>query len=227
MKITWLGHASFLIQDSKGRKLLTDPFDNTVGYDIFKDTVDVTTISHQHFDHNYTQNIKDCSQIVDKIGFFNICDIPINGFPSFHDRDNGAKRGENIIFTFKMDDYTLCHLGDLGHSLSKNDINQIGDVDVLFIPVGGNYTIDGTEAASIAKQINPKIIIPMHYKTANLSFPLDGVETFLLHMKNAEKINSNTLIIETEPKEHNLVKILQYQENFSGASKSLSEVVMI
>lgn len=195
MKITWLGHASFLLEDSKGRKLLTDPFDSTVGYSLYKGSADVITISHQHFDHNFIQNINPGAKVIDKVGFFNECDITIQGIPSYHDKNKGAKRGENVIFIIEMEGYKFCHLGDLGHILEEKDIDLIGEVDVLFIPVGGNYTINGEEAAKVAKSIESKLIIPMHYKTPQLSFDLDGVETFLTFMKNGERVNSNTLEI--------------------------------
>jgi L-ascorbate metabolism protein UlaG (beta-lactamase superfamily) len=210
MKITWLGHSCFLLEDSKGRKLLTDPFDSTLGYEVYKGSPDVVTISHKHFDHNYSNELKGNYEIVDKIGVFYACDIPIKGIPSYHDKDKGAKRGDNVIFTFKMDDYTFCHLGDLGHTLSVDDIEAIGNVDILFVPVGGNYTIDGKEASEVTKEINPKIVIPMHYKTSQVSFPLDGVETFLMYMKNASKIDSNTLVINDEITDSMSVKILTY-----------------
>ena len=210
MEITWLGHACFLIKDSKGRKLLTDPFDTTLGYEVYKGSPDIVTMSHQHFDHNYSKELKGNYETINKIGMFYVCDIPIKGIPSYHDKDKGAKRGENIIFTFKMDDYTLCHLGDLGHTLSDDDMEAIGNVDILFIPVGGNYTIDGKEASEVTRKINPKIVIPMHYKTSQVSFPLDGVETFLMYMKNASKIDTNILVINEEIKESMSVKILNY-----------------
>ena len=210
MEITWLGHSCFLLQDSRGRKLLTDPFDTNLGYEVYKGSPDIVTVSHQHFDHNYTKELKCNYKIIDKIGIFNICDISIKGTPSYHDKDKGAKRGDNIIFTFKMDDYLICHLGDLGHTLSEADIDAIGSVDILFIPVGGNYTMDGKEASEVAKKINPKIVIPMHYKTSLVSFPIDGLEPFLKHMKNASKIGSNTLVINDGIKESMSVKILNY-----------------
>ncbi|HEY8892927.1 MAG TPA: MBL fold metallo-hydrolase [Clostridium sp.] len=210
MKITWLGHSSFLLEDSKGSKLLTDPFDTTLGYEIYKGSPDIVTISHQHFDHNYSKELKGNYKIIDKVGTFNLHDIPIKGIPSYHDKAKGAKRGDNIIFTFRMDGYALCHLGDLGHTLSDDDIDSIGDVDILFIPVGGNYTINGKEASEVTKKINPKIVMPMHYKTSKVSFPLDGVESFLIHMKNASKIDSNTLVINRELKGSMSVKILNY-----------------
>ena len=210
MEITWLGHSCFLLKDSQGTKLLTDPFDTTLAYEGYKGNPDIVTISHDHFDHNYCKDLKGNYNLIDKIGTFCICDIPIRGIPSYHDKDKGAKRGDNIIFTFKMDNYVLCHLGDLGHILTEDDVAAIGDVDILFVPVGGNYTIDGKEASKVTKMINPKIVIPMHYKTSRVDFPLDGVEPFLMYMKNASKVGSNTLIIKDEITQSMSVKILNY-----------------
>jgi Predicted Zn-dependent hydrolases of the beta-lactamase fold len=210
MEITWLGHSSFLLEDSKGRKVLTDPFDKTVGYNTFTGEVDVVTISHHHFDHNYIEAIK-YKESIDKVGFFYLCDIPISGIPSYHDKMLGAKRGENTIFVIDIDGYKICHLGDLGHSLSSEDIKQIGNVDILLIPIGGNYTIDGKEAAEIARSINSHIVIPMHYKTPILSFELEGLEDFLTYMKNGERINGNKLSIEGSLDGFNKVSILDYK----------------
>jgi L-ascorbate metabolism protein UlaG (beta-lactamase superfamily) len=210
MKITWLGHSCFLLEDSKGRTLLTDPFDASLGYEVYKGSPDIVTISHKHFDHNYTKELKGNCKIIDKVGMYNLDDIYIKGTPSYHDKDKGSKRGDNIIFTFRIDGYSLCHLGDLGHALTDDDITAIGDVDILFIPVGGNYTIDGKEASEITRKINPKIVLPMHYKTSSVSLPLDGVETFVMNMKNALKIDGNTLVINGEIKESMSVKILNY-----------------
>ncbi|MCH5138600.1 MBL fold metallo-hydrolase [Clostridiaceae bacterium UIB06] len=210
MKITWLGHSSFLLEDSKGRKVLTDPFDETVGYDTFKGEVDVVTISHHHFDHSYIENIK-YKESIDKVGFFYLCDMPITGIPSYHDKMLGAKRGENTIFVIEVDGYRICHLGDLGHTLSQEDIKQIGKIDLLLIPIGGNYTIDGKEAAEIAKAINSHIVLPMHYKTPLLSFQLEGLEDFLSYMKSGERIGSNQLSIDGPLEGFNRVAILDYK----------------
>lgn len=210
MIITWLGHSSFLIEDSNGRKILTDPFDESVGYKTFTGTVDLVTISHHHFDHAYTEKIE-YKNAIDKAGFFNLCDIPITGIPSYHDKVKGAKRGENIIFVMDIDGYKICHLGDLGYVLSPEEIQDLGNIDILLIPIGGNYTIDGKEASEIAKSIKSAIILPMHYKTPLLSFELDGLETFLTYMKNGEKIGSNKLIINGPLEGQNKVKILNWE----------------
>ncbi|WP_097026632.1 MBL fold metallo-hydrolase [Clostridium peptidivorans] len=196
MKITWLGHSSFLIEDSKGRRILTDPFDESLGYKTFSGDVDITTISHHHFDHDYIKNLNSSkTHILDKVGIFNLYDIPIMGFPSFHDEVRGTKRGENTIYVITVDGYTICHLGDLGHILSKDEVSSLGNIDILLIPVGGNYTIDAKEAYELTKILKSHIIIPMHYKTPALSFPLDGVENFLTFMKNVKKSNDNFINI--------------------------------
>lgn len=211
MEITWLGHSSFLIEDSKGKKILTDPFDESLGYDIFSGNADIVTISHHHFDHDYIKNITKNVPVIDKPGFFNYCDIPITGITSYHDKMKGAKRGENNIFIFQVDEYRICHLGDLGYILSNNEISKLGQIDILLIPVGGNYTIDGSEAAALSKAIHSHIVIPMHYKTPELSFQLDGLEDFLINMKNGEKIASNKFTINSKFIEYNQVKILDYK----------------
>lgn len=214
MEIKWLGHSSFLITDSRGVNLLTDPFNNTVGYPVFKGAADIVTISHQHFDHNYVSEIQNSDfQVVDKVGFFNVCDIPVTGIPSFHDNMKGAKRGENTIYVFEMDGFRLCHLGDLGHALDSDSLHQLGKVDVLFVPVGGNYTIDGKTASQVAKAINAHIIIPMHYKTLKHNYPIDGVESFLSFMKNAERAGSSSLHLQGSLTGHNRVVLLQVSDS--------------
>lgn len=207
MEITWLGHSSFLIVDSKGRKILTDPFDETVGYKVFDGEVDLVTISHNHFDHNYTNLLKGNPEIIKEIGLFYKADIAVQGIPSYHDSAKGAKRGENIIYILTVDNYKVCHLGDLGHLLSEEDLKKLGSIDILLIPVGGNYTLDGKEAAILAKAIKSKLIIPMHYKTPYVGFDIDGVESFITYMKNAEPVKSNTLKIEGPLEGLNIVKI--------------------
>lgn len=209
MEITYLGHSSFFIKDSKGRRILTDPFDDTVGYKVFKGEVDLVTISHHHFDHDYLGGVKGNPKVLDKVGVFNICDIPIEGIPSYHDEVKGAKRGENTIYVMNVDGYRICHLGDLGHVLSQEEIDKIGDIDVLLIPVGGNFTVDGKNAALIAKAINPHIIIPMHFKTHYSNLDISGVENFIINMKNGERIENCTLKIKGELTESNAVKILE------------------
>lgn len=208
MKITWLGHSSFLIKDLKGRLILTDPFNNQVGYETYKDTADFVTISHSHFDHSYTDEIKGNPIIINKVGNYNFDNLNIIGLPSYHDKQLGVVRGKNTIFIIEVDGYRICHLGDIGYILSDDEVNTLGDIDVLLIPVGGNFTIDGMEAKKLCQKINSHIIIPMHYKTPSLNFPLAGVENFISAMKNGERVQNDTLNFEKKPTGINEVKIL-------------------
>lgn len=212
MKITWLGHSSFLIESSSKMKIITDPFSEKIGYNPFKENVDIVTISHNHFDHNYTKEISGHPKIVDTVLSTQINDLTITGFPSFHDKVKGSKRGKNIIYLFNIDGFKLCHMGDLGHSLSEDFIDKLGKIDVLFIPVGGNFTIDGKEASEICKKIRSHIIIPMHFKTQKLSFPLDGAEEFIISMKNGTRVHDCTFEFINPFNEFNKIIILDVKQ---------------
>lgn len=179
MRIKWLGHACFKIVSSGGIRIVTDPFDDNVGYKLPKVTADIVTLSHGHYDHNFTDCLNGQFEIVNKVGNFNIKDVVITGVHTYHDAEQGAKRGDNIVYVFKVDGISVCHLGDLGHRLTKAQIEMIGDVDILLVPVGGTYTIDAEAAFEVCESLNPKIIIPMHYKTKVLKFELDTVDKFL------------------------------------------------
>lgn len=208
LELTWLGHSSFLIKDSRNRLILTDPFNEQVGYEIYKGPADFVTISHTHFDHAYIDEIKGNPKIIKEPGSYSFDNLNIIGFSSYHDKQQGAVRGRNTIFIIEVDGYRVCHLGDIGYVLSDTEVSALGDIDLLLIPVGGNFTIDGKEAKKLCHKINSHIIIPMHYKTPILSFPLDGVENFIKAIKNGERINSNTLHIDKKLQGVNKVKIL-------------------
>lgn len=212
MEIRWLGHSCFLLKASDNTTVLTDPFDPLIGYSPYNIKANIVTISHCHYDHCCTELLKESPKIIKTPGITNLNNISIKGIPSYHDNFKGLKRGDNLIFIFKIDNYSLCHLGDLGHFLDDKILDEIGRIDVLFIPVGGNFTIDGKTAADLSKKISPKIIIPMHYKTQQVNLALDGIESFLLSIKNGEKLNSNTLKLEDNLLNcNNCVKILNYK----------------
>jgi L-ascorbate metabolism protein UlaG (beta-lactamase superfamily) len=211
MKITLIAHACFLLENSNGQKLITDPYDTTLGHKVYNEEAHIVTISHSHFDHSYTKEIQGSPKIIDRVGLFNFGDIKVEGLSSFHDHNQGSKRGQNIMYIITMDGYRICHLGDLGHDISFADIEKIGIIDVLLIPVGGNFTIDSTEAALLCEKIKSRIVIPMHYKTHKINFPIDGVEKFILKMKNAKRLNSCTLEIKESLYGKNIVNILSYK----------------
>jgi L-ascorbate metabolism protein UlaG (beta-lactamase superfamily) len=198
MKIKWFGHSSFLIENEKGIKIITDPFDDTVGYKVPKIKANIVTISHEHFDHNYLRGVRGRPVVFKGPVKRESHKMEFRGIPSYHDSVFGAKRGPNIIFIIKVDGLNLCHLGDLGHILSEEKLEEIGPVDILFIPVGGFYTIDSNKATQIVEDIKPKIVIPMHYKTKAIKFSIDTVEPFILNKKNVKKIESNEFEVNKE-----------------------------
>lgn len=201
MRITWLGHDAFIFETEDGKKILTDPYvagsyDGSVGYAEIKETVDVVTTSHeQHPDHFDKTHFGKHPNLVRGAGEKTAAGIHFEGIATFHDKSSGAERGTNTIFVFEIDGIRICHCGDLGHLLSDNQVQEIGKVDILFIPVGGYFTIDHKEAWEIAQKIAPKIIVPIHYKTDVLGFPIDTVDIFLKGKENVKKIDSDIVEI--------------------------------
>ena len=178
MKLKWWGHSCFLIEEDD-KKIITDPYDNSLPYQKVADKPDIVTISHDHFDHNAVDRIEGDFEIVDTKDGYKDDSLNISGISTYHDKDEGEDRGENLIFTMEFSDQKLCHIGDLGHSLTDDELSQLNDIDILLIPVGGYYTINADEAYEIAEKIDPKLIVPMHYKTDILDLPITGVEDFI------------------------------------------------
>lgn len=204
LQIRWHGHACFEITNDV--TLVTDPHDGkSIGIPTPSVFADIILVSHDHYDHNSVKSVeKENSKVITDTKKHVISDIEIKGFESFHDECEGKKRGKNIIYKFTIDDVTFCHAGDLGHQLDEETIQQIGDVDILFIPVGGTYTVDAKQAWNVAKNINPKIVVPMHYKLEGLSLPIAGVDEFLEHanlkvLKVGNEIDIEKEELPTEP----------------------------
>ncbi|MCS7175406.1 MBL fold metallo-hydrolase [Pseudothermotoga sp.] len=199
MKITWFGHACFLI-DSQGVRILMDPFDSSVGYKVPNVSVDVVTESHQHFDHNAHHLLRGDFQLIKEAGEYTIKNVKIRGIKTFHDEAGGVKRGVNIVFVIEFSDFRVAHLGDLGHTLNQQQVQQIGQLDVLLIPVGGTFTVGPEEAKKIVEQLQPHVAIPMHYKTKYIKFDLRPVEDFLKFFTNVKKFSESTIELGEEVK---------------------------
>lgn len=180
MEITWLGHSCFRIK-GKEATLVTDPFSETIGYPPLQLAAHVVTLSHHHPGHSNASCVEDNPKILSRPGEYEISGIFLTGIETFHDSDQGTIRGKNTIYLIEMDDLRLCHLGDLGHALSPRQIEDLGSIEVLFIPVGGISTIDSKLAAEIVRFINPRVIIPMHYQTEIVPW-LEPLERFLKEM---------------------------------------------
>ncbi|MCS7233117.1 MAG: MBL fold metallo-hydrolase [Synergistetes bacterium] len=213
MRIEWLGHACFLIETRNGVKIITDPYDPALGYPPIRDEADIVLVSHDHFDHNYVEGVKGNPYVVMTPELRTIKGVSISGVELFHDRSAGRERGKNIAFIIDADGLRLVHLGDLGHVPTPAQLSNFGRVDVLFIPVGGFYTIDGGDARKILAELNPKIAIPMHFKTPVLGFPISGVEPFLSGLKNVEVLDRSWIEVDpyTLPKETKLI-VMQYRK---------------
>jgi L-ascorbate metabolism protein UlaG (beta-lactamase superfamily) len=182
MKIKWFGQSCFMITSKNGTKVLTDPFHNMLGYKLPEIEANIVSTSHDHGDHNNIKAVKGEFTHINKSGGFLIDGIEIKGVQTFHDKVSGAKRGKNIIYNFKVDGINVCHCGDLGHTLDSNLVEEIGNVDILILPVGGRATIDAIDAVNVMKQLNPKVVIPMHYRTKAIGifgFLFAKVDTFI------------------------------------------------
>lgn len=181
MNITWYGQSCFKLQ-GKDVALITDPFSKETGLKPPTGTAEIVTISHEHSNHDNRATVKGEPFIIDGPGEYEIKRVVIRGVESYHDSEEGAKRGGNTIFLINMEDIRICHLGDLGEkTLTAEQLNAIGEVDILFIPVGGYYTIGAKEADAIIGQIEPRVIIPMHYKIAGVKgalLKLDDIKAF-------------------------------------------------
>ena len=178
MKIKWRGHASFLIE-AGSKKIITDPFHEEYGYPMKHVVADIVTVSHEHRDHNAVETVAGQPRIIRGFGTVVTNDgIIIKGIASFHDMHQGRERGQNTIFKISTEGINLVHLGDLGQPLSAGQVQEIGKVDILLLPIGGRYTIDAAEASQIVSLLQPRVVIPMHFGTPHLSFKLAPLEEF-------------------------------------------------
>jgi L-ascorbate metabolism protein UlaG (beta-lactamase superfamily) len=201
MKIKWYGHAAFLITSAQGTRFIIDPYESgafggQLSYGRIKDQADFVLITHDHADHNDTKDLPGAPQVIKGSGSKTVKGVSIKGVATYHDPSKGSERGSNTVFTFKVDDIRVCHLGDLGHILSDKELAEIGVVDVLLIPVGGYFTIDPKEATRVAEQIKPKVVIPMHFKTEKCGFPIATVEDFLKGKKNVRRAKASEATFE-------------------------------
>ena len=184
MKIAWYGQSCFklVVKANNGDKItiLIDPFDKETGLTPPRGNADIVVVSHDHHDHNNIKTVSGEPLVVDGPGEYDIKKVFIKGIYSFHDDKNGEERGANTISVIEAEDMKICHLGDLGQKeLSDKQLEKIGEIDILMIPVGGVYTINGSEAVKIINQIEPSVVIPMHYKIPGLTVKLNPIDKFL------------------------------------------------
>lgn len=181
MEITWYGQSCFRLRDRLATAV-TDPYDKSIGYTLPRVRADIVTVSHDHPDHNYVQGVRGEPKIINGPGEYEVSGVFITGIPTFHDRKKGASRGRNTVFLFDFDGLTVCHLGDLGHVPTQSQVEALSDIDVLLIPVGSGPTINAAQAAEVISLLEPRLVIPMHYKTKLVKAKLDRVSKFLKEM---------------------------------------------
>jgi len=212
LRIQWLGHACFLIASSDGTRILTDPFNASVGYTVSPIETDVAIVSHSHGDHSNVSMSTGNPEIINTtIGDSTAAGISFRGVRSYHDNTGGSQRGMNTIFVWEMDGMRLAHLGDLGQpELTDDQLAEIGDVDILFIPVGGFYTIDAAQATDTVEQLSPKLVFPMHYKTDVMNSPISTIDGFLAGKDNVERVGQNFTVVEELPEEMKII-VLDYK----------------
>ncbi len=219
MKISWLGHSSFRLEESTGTVVVTDPYHPYVGYDMPSVRADIVTISHHHKDHGYLEAIDGSPTVVDKAGAYDIMGVHMLAQHSWHDGKKGAQRGENLVFRYRMDGVELCHMGDIGEECNTLLVESIAPVNILMIPVGGNYTIDAEQAKEYVDRIMPDIVIPMHYKTRDCEFDIAKLNEFLDLFDDEDVIESDADVMEFDRAdfdgESTKVLVLKKSENFN------------
>ncbi len=197
MKIKYLAHAAFLITTDNGTRIITDPYTPGQGmnYRPITDAADVVTVSHEHGDHNNTAGVKGEPAVLRDSG--NAAGIDFKAVKTFHDDEGGSLRGNNTVFVFEADGMKVAHLGDLGHVLTDEQAGEIGEVDIVLVPVGGYFTIDADRASRNAKLVKAKVIIPMHFKTESCDLPIQAVDIFLTAKTNVTKTHLSEITLNT------------------------------
>jgi len=217
MQIKWYGQSCFEIV-SGDKTLVFDPYSFEIGLNLPHLSADIVLVSHQHHDHN---NVKAISGkggkspfVISNPGEYEVSGVKIQGVSSFHDKSHGQERGQNTIYLVDLEEIRVCHLGDLGTILENGELEAIGEVDILLIPVGGVYTINASEALEVINQIDPRIVIPMHYKIEGLNINLDGIEKFAEQEKITDLEGKDSLEIKKAdlPVDERKIVILKPQQ---------------
>lgn len=200
MEISWLGHSCFQLR-GKNVQLVTDPFSPQQGVSqeepsrLSKINASIVTISHNHPGHNYAAGVGGNPRVIRGPGEYEISDVLITGVASYHDNKRGQELGRNTIYVIHIDDLVVCHLGDLGHTLQEEQLEEVADADVLLLPIGGHHTVNATQAAEIISQVEPHIVIPMHYHPTTDETP-NPLDKFCREM-GIEAINAQTKLVVT------------------------------
>ena len=179
MNIKWYGHSCFLLTSETGVSILTDPPAPSTGYNVHDVECDAVTVSHAHFDHNHIASAKGDPVVINGLGEYDVKGVKVTGFPALHDKEGGKLCGTVVMYLFEMDGIRILHAGDIGQLPLTEQIEAIGPVDVLLVPVGGKYTFDYLEAREFANLLKPSVVIPMHFKTPMTDIDIDDCGNFV------------------------------------------------
>jgi L-ascorbate metabolism protein UlaG (beta-lactamase superfamily) len=193
-EVKWFGHACFLIQ-GRDVSILTDPVPPESGYDMGSPQVDIVTVSHDHAGHSALDQVQDGYRLLNGPGEYEIKEVFITGIRTYHDGDRGSQYGRNTVYVFEIDDLVFAHLGDIGHVLSEEQVESMMSVDVLMIPAGGGPTINANQAAEIIGQVEPRMVVPMQFRTGDGDLDLEPVEDFLRELGTAEYRTEERLVV--------------------------------
>jgi L-ascorbate metabolism protein UlaG (beta-lactamase superfamily) len=217
--IKWFGQACFLVTTMAGTNVVIDPFGQGLGYDPPAIKADVVFVSHEHHDHNAVNVLKGTPKVVSPLApnapasydtlVFGKDTLKCEAIPTFHDASGGNERGPNTVRVLETGGIRICHLGDLGNILSPAQVKAIGRVDVLMVPVGSVYTIDGEQAQKVVGQLKPRIVVPMHYRTPVLKIGLEQPDKFLKGFRRIKYVNKLSITRDSLPKE-TTVYVLKY-----------------
>jgi L-ascorbate metabolism protein UlaG (beta-lactamase superfamily) len=212
MRIKYLGHAAFELALEDGRRILFDPYEagafgGALAYGPITGSYDVVVVSHDHADHCCRDVAEKAGRVIDAAGTETIAGITVTSIPAFHDESKGKERGKNLMSVVEAEGLRVAHLGDLGHPLTGKEAKSLGALDVVFVPVGGHFTIDAETAVRVVESLDPKIVIPMHFKTDRVDFPIKGVDSFTDLVENVERAGRSEMTVtkETLPRERKVV----------------------
>ncbi len=204
MELTWYGHANFRLKD-RNIAVITDPYDKTLGLPLPRLKADIVTISHPVPHHNYIAGVKGEFKVIDGPGEYEIGGVFITGvqMASSKKKDGNSDAIPNTVFVFYMDEIAICHLGDLSYVPSQSQVEDMGSIEVLLVPVGGQNALNAAQAAEVISLIEPQVVVPMHYQLPELIVKLDPVEKFLKEMgiTKADKVDTLKLTKSNLPEE--------------------------
>ena len=209
MEIIWYGHACFRLKDNNSI-VITDPYDKTLGLTLPRPKADIVTISHPAPHHGHVAGVKGDFKVINGPGEYEVGGTFVTGIrmvpPAARSNDKNGQ-DQNNVFVIYMDDLAICHLGDLNHVPPQTQVEDLGNIDVLLVPVGGENAINAAQAAEVISLIEPYIVIPMHYKLPGLSLKLDSVNKFLKEMgvTKADAVASLRLTRSSLPDETQIV----------------------